>query len=99
MVDCIETMTVTTTDAKGLPTVFMTTTSRKVAAPLAVVKPSPEALTTSDKITLAVGIGIGIPTILLTVVGLCLQYRKRREVGDIHYIFAKNVALNIVVRN
>ena len=33
------------------------------------------------------------------MLSLWLQYRKRREVGDIHYIFAENVALNVVVQN
>jgi len=97
VVDLSETITVTTTDANGSPTVLTTTTVRTVAAP---VKPHSNAnLDTSDIITLVLGISIGIPTILLMMLSLWLQYRKRREVGNVHYIFAENVALNVLVQN
>jgi hypothetical protein len=67
--------TATTTGADGIPTTHMST--RTTELPVDTVTPDPgDGLTGNDKIALGVGLGIGIPTLVLMVVGIWLSLKQ-----------------------
>ena len=65
----------TTTNSQGV----LTTQTSTIATQLPVVTNSPSSdtgLSRSDKIALGVGLGIGLPTIILMIIGLCLRGKQ-----------------------
>ncbi|KAF2026032.1 hypothetical protein EK21DRAFT_116234 [Setomelanomma holmii] len=82
VVDYTKLRTLTTTDAKGSPTIQVVTETTR-AAVVKVALASASDLTRADKIALGVGLGIGLPTVSLMIFGLCLQYRAfKRSKGE-----------------
>jgi hypothetical protein len=72
-----ELLTLTTTDPNGSRTI-QTITKTSQAAVVTVTEDKKE-MDRGDIIALGVGLGVGIPTIILMLIGLCIQcYRRRR---------------------
>lgn len=70
-------LTIKTTDADGSPTTQIVT--RTTQAAVVTVADESKGLDRGDKIAIGVGLGVGIPTIILMLVGLCLQWYRRRR--------------------